>query len=244
VSEKLTLFLEVWIMRVLVKLSGEAFSGEGGRGFDPERVNYIVNEIKSAIEEGFKIGIVVGAGNLFRGVELKNLTMARADQIGLLGTVMNSVYLKDIFERSGLKARIYSQIVNLPDVERVNYDSIESALRENSILIFAGGTSNPFFTTDTAAVLRAQEMRAKLVVKATKVDGVYDKDPKKFPDAKKIPHLTFSEAMKMGLKVMDAEAFALCKKLGITVKVINFFEPGTLLKALKGEDVGSTVVPD
>jgi uridylate kinase len=134
--------------------------------------------------------------------------------------------------------------VNLPDVERVNYDSIESALRENSILIFAGGTSNPFFTTDTAAVLRAQEMKAKLVVKATKVDGVYDKDPKKFPDAKKIPHLTFSEAMKMGLKVMDAEAFALCKKLGITVKVINFFEPGTLLKALKGEDVGSTVVPD
>ena len=231
-------------MRVLVKLSGEALSGEGGRGFDPERVDYIVKEIKSAIEEGFKIGIVVGAGNLFRGVELKNLTMARADQIGLLGTVMNALYLKDSFERAGLKSIVFSQIVNLPDVERVNYDSIESALRENSILIFAGGTSNPFFTTDTAAVLRAQEMKAKLVVKATKVDGVYDKDPKKFPDAKKIPHLTFSEAMKMGLKVMDAEAFALCKKLGITVKVINFFEPGTLLKALKGEDVGSTVVPD
>ncbi|PLV55517.1 UMP kinase [Thermotoga sp. SG1] len=231
-------------MRVLVKLSGEALSGEGKKGFDPERVSYLISEIKKVVEEGYRVGIVVGAGNLFRGIELKSLSRERADQIGLLGTVMNAVYLKDHFEREGLKTKIFSQIVNLPDVESVSYDSIESAIENGFVLIFAGGTSNPFFTTDTAAVLRAKEMKAQIIVKATKVDGIYDRDPKRFSDAKRIERLTFSEAMKMGIEVMDAEAFALCKKLGITVRVINFFEPGSLLKALKGENVGSIVLPD
>ncbi|MCD6551585.1 UMP kinase [Thermotoga sp.] len=231
-------------MRVLVKLSGEALSGEGKKGFDPEKISYLTSEIKKVVEKGYRIGIVVGAGNLFRGSELKDLSKERADQIGLLGTVMNAVYLKDCFEKEGLKTKIFSQIVNLPDVESINYDSIESAIKNNFVLIFAGGTSNPFFTTDTAAVLRAREMKAQIIVKATKVDGIYDKDPKKFPDARKIEHLTLSEAMKMGIEVMDAEAFALCRKLGIIVKVINFFEPNSLLKVLRGENIGSTVLPD
>ncbi|PLV60255.1 UMP kinase [Thermotoga sp. KOL6] len=231
-------------MRVMVKISGEALSGEGNKGFDQEKIKYLVSEIEKVVKAGYKIGIVTGAGNLFRGIELKDLSMKRADQIGLLGTIMNAIYLKDRFEKNGLKAKIFSQIVNLPDIEKVNYDSIEAALQDNFILIFAGGTSNPFFTTDTAAVLRAQEMGAEIIVKATKVDGVYDKDPKRFPDAKKIDRLTFTEAMRLGLKVMDAEAFALCRKLKIVVKVINFFEPNTLLRALKGEKVGSTILPD
>jgi len=230
-------------MRVLLKLSGEALSGEGKKGFKKEALDYVVQEVKSVLERGVKLGIVIGAGNIFRGDELENISRERADQIGLLGTVMNSIYLKDWFEKYGIKCLVFSQIVNLPDVEQVNYSKIDESLENGYLLIFGGGTSNPFFTTDTAAVLRAKEMKASIIIKATKVDGVYDRDPKKHPDAKKIEEISFSEALKMNLRVMDAEAFSMCQKLGITVKIIDFFKPGNLLKALSGERVGSTIFP-
>jgi len=230
-------------MRVLLKLSGEALSGEGKKGFKKEALDYVVQEVKSVLERGVKLGIVIGAGNIFRGDELENISRERADQIGLLGTVMNSIYLKDWFEKYGIKCLVFSQIVNLPDVEQVNYSKIDESLENGYLLIFGGGTSNPFFTTDTAAVLRAKEMKASIIIKATKVDGVYDRDPKKHPDAKKIEEISFSEALKMNLRVMDAEAFSMCQKLGITVKIIDFFKPGNLLKALSGEKVGSTIFP-
>ncbi len=230
-------------MRVLLKLSGEALSGEGEKGFKREALDYVVQEVKPVLERGVRLGIVVGAGNIFRGDELENISRERADQIGLLGTVMNSIYLKDWFEKYGIKCRVFSQIVNLPDVEQVNYSKIDESLENGYLLIFGGGTSNPFFTTDTAAVLRAKEMKANIIIKATKVDGVYDRDPKKHSDAKKIEEISFSEALRMNLRVMDAEAFSMCQKLGITVKIIDFFKPGNLLKALSGERVGSTIFP-
>lgn len=229
--------------RILLKLSGEALSGEGIKGFSKDKLGHLISEIKSVIENNIKMGLVIGAGNIFRGEEFEDLANEIADEIGMLGTVINALYLKSKLEKVGLKTIVMSQIVNLPAVKPVSYDDIEDHLSKGFLIIFAGGTSNPFFTTDTAAALRAVEMKAELIVKATKVDGVYDKDPKKFSDAKKIERLTFDEALRKGLKVLDAEAFSICKRYRIPIKVINFFEKGILLKALFDDRIGSIVEP-
>ncbi|MCD6546022.1 MAG: UMP kinase [Thermotogae bacterium] len=229
--------------RVLLKLSGEALSGEGVKGFSEEKLEHLISEIKSVVENNVKLGLVIGAGNLLRGRELKDLSVEIADEIGMLGTVINSLYLKNKLEKSGLKVIIMSQIVNLPAIKPINYDDIEYHLSKGSVIIFAGGTSNPFFTTDTAAALRAVEMKAELIVKATKVDGIYDKDPKRFPDAKKFEKLSFDEALEKGLEVLDIEAFSICKRYKIPIKVINFFEKNILLKALLDDRIGSIVEP-
>lgn len=229
--------------RVLLKLSGEALSGEGVKGFSEEKLEHLISEIKSVVENNVKLGLVIGAGNILRGRELKDLSVEIADEIGMLGTVINSLYLKNKLEKSGLKVIIMSQIVNLPAIKPINYDDIEYHLSKGSVIIFAGGTSNPFFTTDTAAALRAVEMKAELIVKATKVDGIYDKDPKRFPDAKKFEKLSFDEALEKGLEVLDIEAFSICKRYKIPIKVINFFEKNILLKALLDDRIGSIVEP-
>ena len=229
--------------RVLLKLSGEALSGEGVKGFSEEKLEHLISEIKSVVENNVKLGLVIGAGNLLRGRELKDLSVEIADEIGMLGTVINSLYLKNKLEKSGLKVIIMSQIVNLPAIKPINYDDIEYHLSKGFVIIFAGGTSNPFFTTDTAAALRAVEMKAELIVKATKVDGIYDKDPKRFPDAKKFEKLSFDEALEKGLEVLDIEAFSICKRYKIPIKVINFFEKNILLKALLDDRIGSIVEP-
>jgi len=229
--------------RVLLKLSGEALSGEGVKGFSEEKLEHLISEIKSVVENNVKLGLVIGAGNLLRGRELKDLSVEIADEIGMLGTVINSLYLKNKLEKSGLKVIIMSQIVNLPAIKPINYDDIEYHLSKGFVIIFAGGTSNPFFTTDTAAALRAVEMKAELIVKATKVDGIYDKDPKRFPDAKKFEKLSFDEALEKGLEVLDIEAFSICKRYKIPIKVINFFEKNILLKALLDDRIGSIVKP-
>lgn len=229
--------------RVLIKLSGEVFSGEGEKGFKEEKISYLVSEIKKVSEHGVNLGIVIGAGNIFRGEELKGLRRTIADHIGMLGTVINALYLKDFLEKNYVKAVVVSQIVTLPSIRPIHYDDIELYFDAGYVIIFSGGTSNPFFTTDTAAALRAVEMGAELLIKATKVNGIYDSDPRRNPNAKKIDKITYDEAIKRNLKIMDTEAFTICKRYSLPIIVLNFFDEGSLKKAIMGEQVGSIVVP-
>jgi len=228
--------------RVLLKLSGEVLSGEGQKGFNDDAIEYLTQEIKKVSNEGFNIGMVVGAGNLFRGKELDKLTNSIADNIGMLGTVINAIYLKDFFEKQGIKTVVVSQIVSLPSVKPIQYDDIDLYFSSGYVVIFAGGTSNPFFTTDTAAAIRSVEMKAELIVKATKVDGIYTKDPKKYNDALKYDTITYEEAISKNLKVLDTEAFAICQRYNMPIVVLDFFMKDNLIKALKGENVGTRVV--
>uniref|UniRef100_A0A7C5Y8I4 Uridylate kinase n=1 Tax=Fervidobacterium nodosum TaxID=2424 RepID=A0A7C5Y8I4_9BACT len=229
--------------RVLLKLSGEVLSGESQKGFNDEHVEYLINEIKEISDYGTKLGIVIGAGNLFRGRDFEGLRPTISDQIGMLGTVINALYLKDRFEHAGIRTVIVSQIVTLPSVKLINYDDIDLYFDAGYVVIFAGGTSNPFFTTDTGAALRAVEMKAELLIKGTKVSGIYDKDPKVYNDAKKFNVITYDEAIEKNLKIMDTEAFSICKRYNMKILVMNFFEDGNLKKAIRGENVGTLVVP-
>ncbi len=227
--------------RVLLKLSGEALSGEGERGFAQEKIHFLTQEIKEIVDEGICLGLVSGAGNIFRGREMTELSYPVADQIGMLGTVINALYLKDRFEHLGVRTVVVSQIASLPSIRPIHYDDINLYFEARYVVVFAGGTSNPFFTTDTAAALRAVEMKADLLVKATKVDGIYDKDPQKHSDAKQLPHLSYSEAIDRKLKIMDTEAFSICQRYYMPIQVIEFFQKGNLMKAIRGEPVGSRV---
>ncbi|AEX86230.1 uridylate kinase [Marinitoga sp. 1135] len=229
--------------RILLKLSGEVLSGEDKKGFDEKALEYLSNEIKKVVQHGIKLGMVIGAGNLFRGRELQDVTNSIGDHIGMLGTVINALYLKDYFEKKGIKTVVVSQIVNLPSVRIIHYDDIELYFNAGYVVIFAGGTSNPFFTTDTAAALRAVEMKADVLIKATKVDGIYDRDPKKFKDAKKYSRITYDDAINLGLKIMDTEAFSICKRYHMPIIVLNFFKEGNLLEALSNNRVGTFVKP-
>ncbi len=222
-------------MKVLLKLSGEALSGEGKKGYDEGMVSHIASEIRSLVEDGNQVGVVVGAGNLIRGKELHGMSAVMADQMGMLATVMNAIYLKEILDSSGVPSLVFSSIVSLPSVKKLEYGEVENALRSGRVVIFGGGTSNPLFTTDTAAALRAAEMGATILLKATKVDGVYDSDPKENPDARKFERLTFEDVIRMNLKVMDLEAFNICRRVGIEIVVFDFFVPGNTLRALRGE---------
>jgi uridylate kinase len=229
--------------RVLLKLSGEVLSGEGNKGFSEESIKYLSQEIKKLSDHGMNIGLVIGAGNLFRGKELKDVTNTIADNIGMMGTVINALYLKDYFEKMGIKTVVVSQIVHLPSVRTIHYDDIELYFNSGYVVIFAGGTSNPFFTTDTAAALRAIEMKAEILIKATKVDGIFDKDPKKFTDAVKYDTITYDKAISKNLKVMDTEAFAICLRYNMPIVVLDFFKKGNLLNALLNKNVGTKVIP-
>lgn len=229
--------------RVLLKLSGEVLSGEAQKGFNDEHVNYLIEEIKNVAERGVKLGIVIGAGNLFRGRDFDGLRPTIADQIGMLGTVINALYLKDRLESANIKTVVVSQIVSIPSVKVINYDDIDLYFEAGYVVIFAGGTSNPFFTTDTGAALRAVEMKAELLIKGTKVSGIYDKDPKMHSDAKKYDTITYDEAIERNLKIMDTEAFSICKRYDMRILVTDFFGSGNLFRAINGENVGTLVVP-
>ena len=230
--------------RVLLKLSGEALSGEGNKGFSEERLQYLVNELRGVKERGIEIAIVIGAGNLFRGKELTHISPTVSDEIGMLGTLINTLYLKDYLSSKGLKAVAISSIVSFPSFEPYKYSRAEQLLREGNIVILGGGTTIPYFTTDTAAAIRAIELHTDIIIKATKVDGVYELDPKKHPDTKKIDRITFTEAIELDLKIMDIEAFSICKKHKLPIIVIDFFTSGNLLRAIIGEKVGTLVIPD
>lgn len=229
--------------RVLLKLSGEALAPQGSSGIDPEAAKMISNQIKNCVQIGANLAIVIGGGNIWRGKVGLELGMDRAtaDYMGMLATVMNSLALMDALENIGVTTRVQTSIemraIAEPYIRRRAMRHIE----KNRVVIFAGGTGNPYFTTDTAAALRAVEINAELLIKATKVDGIYDSDPKKNPDAKKFDRLTYMDALNKQLQVMDATAISLCMENHMPLMVLNLWEEGSLKKALMGEKVGTLV---
>ncbi|MCL2324335.1 MAG: UMP kinase [Actinomycetia bacterium] len=229
--------------RVLLKLSGEALMGREGYGIDPLVANSLARQITEVARDGHEICIVVGGGNIFRGLAASAEGMDRAtgDYMGMLATVMNGLALQDALERSGSFTRVMSAInmqqVAEPYIRRRAIRHME----KGRVVIFAAGTGNPFFTTDTTAALRALEIDADCVMKATRVDGVYDKDPQKFDDAHKFDHLTYLEVLSKGLKVMDSTAISLCMDNELPIVVFNMEVEGNIARAVAGEAVGTRV---
>jgi uridylate kinase len=229
--------------RILVKLSGEALMGTADYGIDPEFVKRLASEIRAVRDLGIEVAIVVGGGNIFRGAGLARAGMDRvaADQMGMLATVMNSLALQDALENGGVFARVMSAV----RIQEVCEDYIRRRalrhLEKGRVTIFAAGTGNPFFTTDTAASLRAIEIEADLLLKATKVDGVYDSDPVLNPDARRFDRLTYDEVLDRRLNVMDATAIVLCRDQKMPLRVFNLNDVGALVRIARGGDVGTLV---
>ena len=229
--------------RVLLKLSGEALAGDLGYGIDPKVVDSLADEIADVVHDGVQLAIVVGGGNIFRGVSgaTDGMDRAQADYIGMLATVMNALALQDAFERHGIFSRVQSAInmqeVSEPYIRRRAIRHME----KGRVVILAAGTGNPYFTTDTTAALRACELDVDVLMKATKVDGVYDSDPVKNPDAKRYDRISYMEVLSQGLNVMDSTATSLCMDNKIPMIVFDLTVQGDIARALKGEDVGTTV---
>ncbi len=229
--------------RILLKLSGEALMGDGAFGINRQVMQRMVEEIKAVVELGVEIGIVVGGGNIFRGVALGATGMDRAtgDYMGMLATVMNAMALQDCFRNNGVEARVQSAL----HIEQVAEPYIRGKalrhLRLGRVVIFGAGTGNPFMTTDTTAALRGAEIGADIVLKATKVDGIYTSDPKKDPTATMFDEITFDQALRSNLKVMDATAFALCREQGLPIKVFNINKRGALRNVVLGIKEGTLV---
>lgn len=229
--------------RILLKLSGEALMGEQGYGVELKACQQIAVAIKEVFDQGMQIGIVVGGGNIFRGVQAEALGFARtpADHIGMLATIMNGLVLQQSLAALGCESRVVSAISCDTIVETYTWNHVMHCLDKNIIVIFVGGTGNPYFTTDTAAALRASEINAEVLLKATKVDGIYDKDPLKHADAVKYSRLTYSDVLTKKLNVMDATAVALCRENSIPIGVFNLFEKGAMLRAALQQGVGTFV---
>jgi len=229
--------------RILLKLSGEALMGEQTYGIDPAVATQIAREIGEIQEMGVQTAVVIGGGNIFRGVaaSARGMDRATADYMGMLATVLNALTLQDALEKRGAHTRVLSAIQVTEVAEPYIRRRAIRHLEKGRIVIFAAGTGNPFFTTDTAAALRGREMGVDIVLKATKVDGVYTSDPKRDPAAKRYPTLTFDEAMVKNLKVMDATALALCRDQNMLLKVFSIFVPGALKRVVMGEDEGTLV---
>ncbi|MBT7543583.1 MAG: UMP kinase [Gammaproteobacteria bacterium] len=229
--------------RYLLKLSGEALIGKYDYGIDPDIVNEISSNIVEVNQTKNQIAVVVGGGNIFRGAGLAEAGLDRVtgDNIGMLATVINSLALQDAIEKMGIQCRVMSAVrINQISEDYIRRRAIRH-LEKNRVVIFAAGTGNPFFTTDTAASLRAIEINADMVLKGTKVDGVYDKDPMKHKDAKFYKELTYNEVLSKELKVMDTTAVVLCKENNIPLKVFNMLKKGSLMSIINGEDTGTTI---
>jgi len=229
--------------RILLKLSGEALAGPSGMGIDPKQASEIAKVVKVVRQSGVDVGVVIGAGNLWRGLSGENVGMDRAtaDYMGMLATVMNALALMDALEQNMVITRVMSAIEMRTVAEPYIRRRALRHLEKGRVVIFGGGTGNPYFSTDTAAALRATEIGADVVIKATKVDGVYDRDPKIFPDAKRFENISHMEALSLRLNVMDSTAISLCMDNNLPILVLNFFEPGVLMRAIKGENVGTLV---
>lgn len=229
--------------RALLKISGEALAGSRGVGLDYGVVEDLAQEIKLVHAQGIQLGLVVGGGNIVRGTHASAEGMDRvsADYMGMLGTVINALALQDVLERIGVQTRVLTAIRMESLAEPYIRRRAVRHLEKGRLVIFAGGTGNPFFSTDTAAVLRALEMEAEVILKATSVDGIYTGDPKKDKDAKFIPELTFQEALVKGYAVMDANAFGLCKENNLPIVVFNINQPGAIGRVLSGDRVGTIV---
>ena len=230
--------------RVLLKISGESLQGAKGHGYDSEAVAAVVARVKEALDSGVEIALVVGAGNIWRGLAGSKGGMDRvtADQMGMLATAMNALCLKNAFTAAGVDCVLHSAIAMEPFVTRYNRDEALRQLSEHKLVIFACGTGSPYFTTDTTAALRALEMKAQALFKATKVNGVYTADPKKDPSATRFETISFSEVLSRKLAVMDAAAFSLCSENGLHIVVFDFDEPGALIKVLHGDNSVGTAV--
>ncbi len=229
--------------RVLLKLSGEALMGDEDYGIDPKVLNRLAREVIEASEAGAEIALVIGGGNIFRGAGLAASGMDRVtgDHMGMLATVINALAMQDALEKLGGTARVMSALkVNDVCEDYIRRRAVRH-LEKRRLVIFAAGTGNPFFTTDSGAALRAIEIGADLLLKATKVDGVYDKDPKKYPDAVKLDTLTYDEVISRNLQVMDTAAFALCRDARLPLRIFDMAEPGVLLRILRGEPIGTLV---
>lgn len=229
--------------RILLKLSGEALMGPDSFGYHAETMAGIVRQIDEVAGLGVQIGVVVGGGNLFRGATgaLAGMDRATADAMGMLATVMNSLALKDALMMAGVPAQVMTAVAIAHVGEAFERDAAVRHLEAGRVVIFGGGTGNPFFTTDTAAALRAAEIGADLMLKATKVDGVYSADPKKDPTATRYERLGFDEAIAKGLGVLDTAAFALCRDQKMPLQVFSIFEPGALRRVVTGEAEGTRV---
>ena len=228
--------------RVLLKLSGEILAGDAHFGLDYEAIRGICEEIVEVAREGVAISMVVGGGNIIRGSQTVSVERAQADYMGMLGTVINALALQDALERLGQPTRVQSAIEMKQVAETVIRRRAIRHLEKGGIVIFAAGTGSPYFSTDTTAALRASEIGAECLIKATKVDGIYDKDPEKYPDAKRLPKLTYMDALRMQLKVMDAAAFSLCQENRIPIIVFDVNKKGNLRKLLiEGQEIGSVV---
>ena len=229
--------------RILLKLSGEALMGSGHYGIDPVETARIATEVKLAREAGFELCLVVGGGNIFRGLAAaaKGFDRASADYMGMLATVMNALAVQNALEQAGVDTRVQSAIPMATVCEPYIRRRAERHLEKGRVVIFAAGTGNPFFTTDTAAALRAAEMNCDALFKGTSVDGVYDADPKLVTSAKRYDRLTFSKVLADDLKVMDASAVALCRDNAIPIVVFNIREEGNLARVLAGQGVSTTV---
>ncbi len=229
--------------RVLLKLSGEALMGDAGYGIHRPTLDGIAAQVREVVEMGCQVAVVIGGGNIFRGMSAAadSMDRATADYVGMMATVMNALLLQDALRRAGVNARVQSAL----HIEQVAEPYIRGKairyLEEGRVVIFAAGTGNPFFTTDTAAALRGMEMGVDIVLKATKVDGIYTADPKKDPTARRYDKVSFDEAISRQLEVMDATAFTLCRDQKLPIKVFSIFKPDGLRRVILGEDEGTLV---
>jgi uridylate kinase len=229
--------------RVLLKLGGEALAGPSGFGIDPAQADVVASKIIEVQAKGIEVAVVIGAGNLWRGREgiERGMERATADYMGMLGTVMNAMALMDALERAGIVTRVMSAVEMRAVAEPYIRRRAIRHLEKGRVAILGGGTGNPYFSTDTAAALRAMEIDAEVVIKATKVDGVYDKDPEVDPEAKRFDHLSYIDALNRRLKVMDSTAISLCMDNQLPIIVLNMWENGSLMKAVMGAKVGTTI---
>jgi len=229
--------------RILLKLSGEALMGEQQYGIDPVRLANYADEIKEVVDAGKQVGIVIGGGNIYRGLQGAGEGMDRVqgDYMGMLATVINSMALQGALEKTGLKVKLLSSLTLKPMAEPMSRKNAIELLEKGYVVVIAGGTGNPFFTTDTASALRAVEIEADVIMKGTRVDGIYTADPEKDPSATKYSEITFDEAYEKNLKIMDLTAFTLCKENKVPIYVFDMNTNGNLLRIVNGEHLGTIV---
>ncbi|MBC7370620.1 MAG: UMP kinase [Bdellovibrionaceae bacterium] len=229
--------------RILLKLSGEALAGAQGQGINTTIIKQIANDVSEAYKTGVEIGIVIGGGNIYRGVaaSAEGMDRASADYMGMLATCINALALQDALEKANVPTRVQTAIEMAEIAEPYIRRRAIRHLEKGRIVIFGAGTGNPFFTTDTAASLRAMEISAEVIMKATKVDGIYDKDPNKFPDAKKFEKISYIEVLNKGLQVMDSTAISLCMDNKLPIITFDLTKPGNVLRAVLGEKIGTLV---
>jgi uridylate kinase len=232
--------------RIVLKLSGESFQGSQGFGIDAETVHSIAREVKEVSDLGIQMAIIVGGGNIFRGTRQKSLSIDRAtgDYMGMLATVINGLALQDALEKQGVVTRLLSAIDMAQVAEPFIRRRAIRHLEKGRVVIFAAGTGNPYFSTDTAAALRAMEIKAHVILKATRVDGIYDADPEKVPGAKMFDRVTYLDVIQKGLAVMDSTAISLCMDNRMPIIIFNMNRPGNIRRAVMGEKVGSTVTAE